>query len=63
MMYVSQIIVLYTLNLYGAVCRLYLSKTGKNKKDLWLWSEGYDYGRTLETCNIAGHEPKNMGSL
>ena len=31
MMYVSQIIMLYTLNLYSAVCQLYLSKTGRKK--------------------------------
>ena len=29
MMYVSQIIMLYTLNLYSAVCQWYLSKTGR----------------------------------
>ena len=27
--YVSQIIMLYTLNIYSAVCKLYLNKTGK----------------------------------
>ena len=32
MMYVSQIIMLYTLNLYGAVCQLCLHKTGRIKK-------------------------------
>ena len=31
-MYVSQITMLYTLNLYNAVGQLYLNKTGKNKK-------------------------------
>ena len=39
MMYVSQIIVLYTLNLHIAVCQLYLNKTGKKKeklsKEMW----------------------------
>ena len=29
MIYVSRIIMLYTLNLYSAVCQLYLNKTGK----------------------------------
>ena len=29
MMYVSQIIMLYTLNLYSAVCQFYLNKTGR----------------------------------
>ena len=28
MMYVSQIIMLYTLNLYNAICQLYLNETG-----------------------------------
>ena len=32
MMYVSQIIMLYTLNLYRAICQLYLNKTGRKKK-------------------------------
>ena len=31
MMYVSQITMLYTLNLFGAVCQLYLNKTGRKK--------------------------------
>ena len=31
MMPVSQIIMLYTLNLYSAVCQLYLNKTGRKK--------------------------------
>ena len=31
MMYVTQVIILYTLNLYSAVCQLYLSKTEKKK--------------------------------
>ena len=31
MMYVSQVIMLYTLNLYSAVCQLYLNKTGGEK--------------------------------
>ena len=36
MMYVSQIIMLYTSNLYSAVCQLHLNKTGgeKNKDNL-----------------------------
>ena len=29
MMYVSEITMLYTLNLYSAVCQLYLNKTGR----------------------------------
>ena len=28
MMYVGQIIMLYTLNLYSVVCQLYVNKTG-----------------------------------
>ena len=31
MMYVSQIIVLYTLNLYSTACQLYLNKTRQQK--------------------------------
>ena len=30
-MYVSQIIMVYTLNLYDIVCQLHLNKTGKKK--------------------------------
>ena len=32
MMYVSQIIMLYTLNLYNAVCQSCLNKTEREKK-------------------------------
>jgi len=32
MMYISQIIMLYTLNLYRALYQLYLNKTGIKKK-------------------------------
>ena len=32
MMYVSQIIMLYTLNFYSAICQLYLNKSGTKKK-------------------------------
>ena len=31
MMYASQIIMLYTLNLHSAICQLYLNKTGRKK--------------------------------
>ena len=31
MMYVSQIIILYTLTLYSAVCQLHLNKNGRKK--------------------------------
>ena len=30
-MYVSEIILWYTLSLYNAVCQLYLDKTGRKK--------------------------------
>ena len=33
MTYVSQIFMLYILNLYNAVCQLYLNKTGREKKN------------------------------
>ena len=32
MMYLSQIIMLYTLNLYGAACKLYLIKTQRSSR-------------------------------
>ena len=31
MLYKSQIIMLYTLNLYSAACQLYLNETGEEK--------------------------------
>ena len=31
MMYISQVIMLYTLNLYSAVCQLFLNKTGRGE--------------------------------
>ena len=33
-MYISQIIMLYTVNLYNAVCQLYLNKIGRKKKNI-----------------------------
>lgn len=33
MMYITQIILLYTLNLYKGICQLYLSKTGQKNRD------------------------------
>ena len=35
MMYLSQIIMPYTLNLYSAVCQLYLNKTGRKKRNTY----------------------------
>ena len=35
LMYVSQIIMLYTLNLYSSVCQLYLNKTGFKKEQMF----------------------------
>ena len=32
MMYVGQIIMLYTLILHSAICQLYINKTGREKK-------------------------------
>ena len=32
MMYVSQVIMLYTLNIYSAISQLYLNKTGRKKE-------------------------------
>ena len=34
MMYVTQIIMLYTLNLYNAICQLQINKTENKKKSL-----------------------------
>ena len=34
MMHISQIIMLYTLNLYSAPCQLYLNKPGRKKEDI-----------------------------
>lgn len=31
MMYVNKIIMLYTLNLYSAICQLYINKTGRKR--------------------------------
>ena len=36
MLYVSQIIMFYTLNLHSTVHQLYLNKTGRKKKKNWL---------------------------
>ena len=40
MTYVSQIITLYALNLYGAVCQSYLNKTGRKNANL-TWKKSY----------------------
>lgn len=49
MMYLSQIIVLYTLNLQGAVCYLYLNKTGSKESILsyLFYFQWLDYGTAL----------------
>ena len=36
MTYVSQITMLYTLNLYSAICQLYLNKTGSKKQTVYI---------------------------
>ena len=36
MMYVSQIIMLYTLNLYSSVCQFYLSNTRRKDQKHWI---------------------------
>ena len=49
MMYVGQIIKLYTLNLYSAVCKLYLNKTGgRGDNQICQW-------RRIETPEIDPH--------
>ena len=35
MIYLSQIIVLHTFNLYSAVCQLYLNKTGGKQRQIF----------------------------
>ena len=49
MMYLSQIIVLYTLNLQGAVCYLHLNKIGSKKSILsyLFYFQWLDYGTAL----------------
>ena len=48
--HVSQIIMLYTLNLCGAVCQLYLKKTGKNYSPDFQggWGDGVLINLTLQ---------------
>ena len=43
MMYVSQVIMLYTLNLHSAVSLLYLNKTDKKKSHLEKLFSGIGY--------------------
>ena len=52
MMYVSQLIMLYALNLYSAVSQLYLHNAGKKRKILctfkifinkWMWKKSQGY--------------------
>ena len=43
-MYVSQIIGLYTLNIYRAICQLYLSKTGSKDTPSRMSTAHYRYG-------------------
>ena len=51
MMYVSQIIMLYTLNLYNAICQLYLNETG-------IFIYGVKYGSNLGfPGGTSGKEP------
>ena len=44
MIYVSQIIGLYTLNIYRAICQLYLSKTGRKDTPPRMSTARYRYG-------------------
>ena len=48
----EQIIMLYTLNLYGAVCQLYLNKTERENKLKKNW---------IEKCTNANSEWENCG--
>ena len=53
MTYVTQIIMLYTLNLYSAVCQLYLNEAGR-KKDAGpkLWRTFYVLIETLDNTSF-----------
>ena len=37
MMYVSQFIMVYLLNLYSAICQIFLNNTGRKKKERGRW--------------------------
>ena len=43
MMYLSQIIMLYTLNVYSSVCRLYLNKTWRKKTPNFMGKESLKF--------------------
>lgn len=51
-MHISQIIVLYTLNLYSAVYLLYLNNTGRKNKVLHTKNKYMDKYRILFYCNM-----------
>ena len=53
MIYVSQIIMLYTLNLYSAVFQLYFNKTGRKKNII--------KGRLKYICKV--RQRKDLGYL
>ena len=42
-MYISQIIMFHTLNIYSAVCQLYLNKT-ERKKDYTIYTSNHSEG-------------------
>ena len=53
MVYVSQIIMLYTLNLYSAECQLYLNKTRRKKKEYLTTSKTASTSRKRLTITVA----------
>ena len=55
MMYVSQVITLYTLNLYSAVCQSYLNKAGRKK--IFLNKTRKQSHVQVTTCHISDFFP------
>ena len=58
MLYLSQIFILYTLNLYSAVCQLYLNKTGENKE-----INNYKYNHQKKKKKREKNTPKGSGNI
>lgn len=49
--YVSQIVTLYILNLYSAVCQVYLNKNGKKFNVKFSFLIHYDYSVVFSTAD------------
>ena len=61
MMYVSQIIMPYSLNLYSAMCRVYLSKTGRKKRRLVGLKDEKVVREGRGSLELMGHGGQGMG--